>query len=580
MSRNDWSSRAGWAIDLAAALVLTAINLALRWSYLRVPTFDTDESEYQAAAAYALSVGRSGFVYPIYGYTIEGYRLVAELFGKYNMLPVRLGVVLAASVVAGLIYVWLKRDVSRLVALATAASFSVFAIKFNGYMANREWPCAITLLLGAWLFVRAQRGPENLRGWGVFVAGFVAALSLYFKEQTAYIMLATPIWLVLKAVDERRLQPWAQSGFCYLAGGLAAGLLYVVPYAIEGTLALHIESELRFGQVYAFHKPVIYTNPYRNNWLGRFFVIRDARHQLLLAYGWLAYYLVRLMARWVRRWRGRTMPADDRRPRGWRSADTALLLTCYIATSAAAVAMGNRWSIGYFLLWFPFAALAGGYGLQAFVGLLSTRWRKRAPWIFAAFVALGCVSTHWTFAAAALVAGVLTVSMVAATRCNEPWRCLTPLACMAIPLGYFDATQSLQSTYRDYRRADVSEDVRAFFVARRLSPGERMFVWGSMPDLYRISGLDPSIRQIVCSGFDDSFFEPKAFPEEMANLYMAELRSRPPQVVVAGPEKNARLGGATPYPLDDFLQLDALIRSEYTRAASFPDCTIYERKSN
>ena len=160
-SSEELPTKSTWGWDVLNLVAVAAVTIALHWQYLNVQIFDVDEGEFMASAAYAHATLQSAFSYVTLPYTIAAYKLSTDLFGPYEMLPLRIGTLMMVIAVTGLVYAWAARETSRWCGLLVASVLSVYSMYFNGFMANREWPCVLALVAGAYLFVRSLTTPRR-----------------------------------------------------------------------------------------------------------------------------------------------------------------------------------------------------------------------------------------------------------------------------------------------------------------------------------------------------------------------------------------------------------------------------------
>ena len=262
---------------------------------------------------------------------------------------------------------------------------------------------------------------------------------------------------------------------------------------------------------------------------------------------------------------------------------SGLLLACYVILSAAAVSMGGRFFIGYFLLWLPFILMASAHGLYFLTRPPTARWGS--PWLWL-LVAAGC----YTFLPVlvhpvSLSLGLLTAAITfwEARLRKQPWRVvrwvqgvvvLMLLAQLAVefPASRFPANVAANR----YALYNPSLFVGSFFKAKA-RPGDRLFVWGCRPEIYCVSGLEPASRATVCGGFiGGTYFKPAEVDPSWSADVLQELRSRQPRFIVVGSPGTKKFGGPGIFALERFPALADLLQSGYRLAARVPDCDIFE----
>ncbi len=560
--------------DLAAAGLLAAIIFALRAPFLNVLLHGRDEAEYQATAAYLVANHLSAFSLPNMGYTFGAYQLAAGVAGPYQMWPIRLATSLIVLAIALIIYRWSAEATSRPIGLAAAAYFSVFNMWLEGFASNREWPAVLPLVAGGYLFFRSRAAAQRWDPRLVFAAGFVTALGLFFKEQVAYITLAIPLWLLLAAVGDRRLQPWLKIALLYALGGVTAGLVYIVPYALYGSLVEHLRAELQFGSSYAFTAPPADWLPASTNPVNLYFLFLPMQLFLAIAYlgaGWeIVAYLRKLVSGPV---------ATTRQP----AASLGLLPVCYALTAAAAVAMGGRFFENYYLLWIPFMGLLFAQGLARLAYYPASRVAGVCLTVvlllgLKELAALGTSPRAWLILALVIAAGAVFV-----WRKRQAWPIVRVLQVtlagllLAIYIESFEGSLRLAaSNVHVASTTSPSVSTRAYFAEQNYQPGDRLFVWGWLPELYCVTQLEPANRVVVCNGLAQQFFASGEVRGETSEALLAVLRSRPPRYLVAAASDRVPVGHVGLYGLESFPGLATYVREHYQRAARLSECDVYE----
>jgi hypothetical protein len=563
---------------------LTLYVAALMVPFVYAPILDTDEAEFMAAAAYLHFHGDSALAWPNHTYVVAAFKGLADWIGPYDLFPLRVVNLIVAASVTSLVYWWVAGATSRWIALFCGAFLIISGMVHNACLVSREWPCALALVGGAYFFLLSQAAGGNRRRWLIFAAGLSTGLALFFKEQAAYITQAIPLWLLIQAVAERRWRSRLAEGLAYAAGGLTAGLLYFTPLALNGALQSHLMAELEFGSAYAYANAAGHLAPETTSWIHQFFIDRQNPAFILVAYFACLSQSPRLA---LRLWRGdhENLPAaaqvgDD------QDHQTILLLSCYLLTSMAAVAMGSRFFSGYFLLWLPFIALTGGYGLKLLL-LDSPAWVKWMNWIPVVSVALKFPEIVMSIETMLVPLMILAVAI--ALRRNRPlsWRIGRAsrwiLAVLLISLQCCYAwmsTSELRVAQVIWSVSRPSEMTRAFF-RERAQPFDRMFVWGADPAFYCVTGLEPATRFVSCGGsaFLGDFFQPTGISPAWSAELFAALNAEPPRFVAVGPTRgdSQRMSGKL-YFLTEFPALAEWLETKYQRVATLDDCDVYERR--
>ena len=141
---------------------------------------------------------------------------------------------------------------------------------------------------------------------------------------------------------------------------------------------------------------------------------------------------------------------------------------------------------------------------------------------------------------------------------------------------------TLQKT-ADIKRLSLSvrpiPETREFFAHCSLKPDDFLFVWGTRPELYCLSGLLPASEERVASGVFKSFWRRRELDDVAARSVMAELNARPPRFIVTGLDAIERNGTGGYFSLRFFPALAEFVAARYHLAARLSECDIYERNA-
>ena len=569
------------AWDVWNCMALMSLAVGIRWPFIGVKLFDPDEAEFMTSAAYAQATHQPIVSSPVHPYTIATYRLVAEAFGPYKMLPLRIATDVLVGAVAVLVYLWMVRATSRLCALMTAAFYAVYSLYLNGHMVSREIPCSLALVAGAYLFILSRSAAGRVERRLLYAAGAATGAALFFKEQAAYITQAIPLFMVLQAICERRLGPWLGKVLWYAAGGISAGLVYVVPFLLNGTLVEHLRAELDFGAGFGGLGAVTFPQrfiPPSTRLVDQFLFMRPAQLFLLMAYWACLLEIIGLIRRAAT---GSSAPAASGNPAS-RCQHSGLLALCYVITSSAAVAMGNRFGEGYFLLWLPFVFAAGGMGLS-FVATYSTARFGNPATIVAAGVGIMMLRRWFLSPVGWGLLALITMAIFWEAHRQGRRARLTPWlqsVVLAMLLGIF--LLDGPGAYRRIRLAAGIEDISTIdslkFLAEHAQSGDRLFVWGSRPEYYCLANLEPASRFVVCGYAEGHFFERDGIPESFSQRLLEDLQRRPPRFIIAAPTSGQNTGMLLPTTADASPALAKFFEVHYRRAARLSVCDVYERQ--
>ena len=122
-------------------------------------------------------------------------------------------------------------------------------------------------------------------------------------------------------------------------------------------------------------------------------------------------------------------------------------------------------------------------------------------------------------------------------------------------------------------------------LGERAAPGDRLFVWGWLPELYTLSRLEAASRfgiaQFVVRDFGSAPFEPQ-IDSRYGDQLMRDLRDRHPQFIADAWRRSWTMQGSEdPWPYDlrlypDF-ELLTFLRDDYLKVGTFDGCDLYAR---
>jgi len=139
--------------------------------------------------------------------------------------------------------------------------------------------------------------------------------------------------------------------------------------------------------------------------------------------------------------------------------------------------------------------------------------------------------------------------------------------------GYFMRPFDPEPEYRSVSR----------YLAAHTEPGNRILVWGSVPEIYWASGTLPAQRQITTNTFlagnhpgrPPDFAAPEESDPQQWDWFFQDLAAHPPRYIVD--TSPARIRGAEWTPIERFPRLQALLQSQYHFVRTIDDIDIYER---
>jgi len=577
--------------DAVCLLILVACCLLLRIPALDVVVLNPDESQYAATASYLAEEGISAFALPhIGGAGVFVYRLAAEAFGPYAVLPVRVLVMLICLVVSVLLYCVVRAVAGPWGGLASGLVFVHYNLAFEGLSANREWFVLLFLMSGALLYALSL-GREGRRAtWLSFGAGLANGVALAFKLQALYISGAILVLLAWRMLVDRRLRPTGQL-FLAHAAGLGLGVsLYLTAFLLAGSLDEYLPLLLAGWRDYVR----VEDGAFPLNALRRldevwFSFYERLPHRLLTLPGYALGLLA--AAAMVLPFLGgrRRIPPPLVHP-------TVLLFTLYLGGAMLSVQMGRRYFEHYYLfLLLPLAALVGHA-----VGLLMR------PRVVAA-AGLGIVIVGWllielglavagpratALSAAGIVAHVVfylaLAVMVTIFAVIRPFptapRVLGGLVWLQIAVIVVLAQASQPPPNMPYRSQGFARLVQRIDDLSR--PEDRLFVCGWAPEVYALTRRVPAtqfaITEYVVGDFQAHPIPPRIDPH-YADLLMGDLERNRPALIADCAERSltmARGGDPSRYRLSNYpdFAFVELLERDYKRVDRLDGCDLYVRQ--
>jgi 4-amino-4-deoxy-L-arabinose transferase-like glycosyltransferase len=121
------------------------------------------------------------------------------------------------------------------------------------------------------------------------------------------------------------------------------------------------------------------------------------------------------------------------------------------------------------------------------------------------------------------------------------------------------------------------------YLAAHVQPGDRVLVWGSVPEIYWASGTTPATRFVTTNGFLGGS-DPGRPPEDTApentspvvwNWFFQDLAAHPPRYILD--TSPAHIRGSQYTPIDRFPRLESLVDDKYSYVTSIDGISVYER---
>lgn len=168
------------------------------------------------------------------------------------------------------------------------------------------------------------------------------------------------------------------------------------------------------------------------------------------------------------------------------------------------------------------------------------------------------------------VVGPLAVlAAVALVEWRRPVLAIAAAVLLAVPAAYF--------TFNDYLHAGLRQDAVSAYIAAHSSAGDRIFVWGNVPQLYVYSGRVPATRfPGFLRGFQRGADAPPPSWDTTPDVWpalAADFRAHPPRYLVDTSTANWAYFGY--YPMSRFPVLPGIVASEYAPLTVVEGVTIY-----
>lgn len=121
----------------------------------------------------------------------------------------------------------------------------------------------------------------------------------------------------------------------------------------------------------------------------------------------------------------------------------------------------------------------------------------------------------------------------------------------------------------------------AAYVRANSRPGDRVWVWGSLPEVYTLSGRLPGTR-FVTNGFLTGHVN--GMPDNVADgpvpgawaAFARDVRAHPPRLILDLSPSGAR--GSADYPIARYPRLASLVARDYRRKGSVLGVVVYEHR--
>ncbi|HEX9466794.1 MAG TPA: glycosyltransferase family 39 protein [Acidimicrobiia bacterium] len=177
-----------------------------------------------------------------------------------------------------------------------------------------------------------------------------------------------------------------------------------------------------------------------------------------------------------------------------------------------------------------------------------------------------------------LVPPLALLSAGALSRGRQRWTDYTVRAAIVLALafsaaGYFMHPGDPEPNYQSVSR----------YLASVTNPADRIFVWGSVPEIYYASGRRPATRFLTQSFLTGSY---PGRPADQANTgddtkkawndFYTDFTAHPPKYFVD--TSPAKVRGSQYYPIAKFSRLQRIIRRQYHYVLSLDHIAVYRRR--
>jgi 4-amino-4-deoxy-L-arabinose transferase-like glycosyltransferase len=581
--------------DLLCVLVLAVACMLLRVPSLDRATLNPDESQYEATASYLVATGTSSFSLP-YGApgTFTVFKLMTWLFGPYPMFEVRLLVQLICLAIALMLYDLVRRETNRWCGLVSGLVFLHFTMLYEGLTVNREWFAALLSLAGIGLYAVARSRQDRPRDWILLLSGLAAGMALFFKLQASFIVFAIPVVLIWEASAERRPASALRSLGFHAAGGLLAGVLYLLPFLLAGTMTEFLGYVFADWNVFVLGNEQAVqgaSNGVSGMYFERFYWHQPHRPLLLAVYGFALVGLGSSIGGLLGRRRKSSSVSGSfvLRP-------GVLVFVAYLVAAMLCVKLGNRFFGHYYLLMMPPVAALSGLSLYYFtVEARRCFWGRVAGLCLAGLLildrgialgrlGLGRLLASWP-ESALYVVYLLAACGIVIFALARPWRRAGAVVAVLIALeaGLLVIGQQRAETPASMSHSRHRFDELARFVVARGKPGDRMFVWGWAPEIYSLTRLESASHLTSCQYVVNDFLGAPERPSLNApwvEMMMRDLSSRKPRFIV---DASARSWTSTEpwiYGLEHYpgFELVEHIRVHYVARGELDGCAVFERR--
>lgn len=593
-SDSSWSRR-----DWLCVAILAVLCLAIRLPALDALWLGVDQQQYLATAAYLHASHTSAFSDP-YGpvYTFELYRIFASVFGPYTMVPVRLFVLLIALGMSVLLFLIVRRAVSRLYGLLSGSLFLCYNVFFEGLSANREWFSGPFILLGVYLLLLCLDKRLKRAHWLMAASGLCCGIAVWFKQQALPMTAIVPAVLAYQAFTQRQFRRKITFAVTYLAGLAVALALFFLPFAVAGTLtdylawirhttgAYVVQSaglppELAAGRGIS-QAQSMGVEQYFQAFYGHPFPM-----PLFLPYCLTLAWICGVLVAMVRR--GAVVSPRASNP-------TLVVFVFYLLSAMFAVQLGRRFFPHYFLFVMPPIAVlfslavrwvvllprtrltAGGIGCLAVLFLvleLSSRRQSHEAWFLGLALVLLAAALMFLLFGRPELCSRLARGFLFAVVCVQ-------LVLLAGSLPTVVPVLSNRGILCGDKSISLTNVVS--YLQSQSRAGDRLFVWGWRPELYTQSRLEPASTYTITSYViqDAQVLRTGrvAIQPQQSKRLMQDLTERKPRFVVDASRRSLAMSHRWVYDLKHYPPLEEHLDKHYVLVTTLDDCDVYARRDS
>ena len=463
----------GWVMRYGAATALVAVLLFAAFVRLRVADvpLERDEGEYAYAGQLILQgIPPYSLAYNMkFPGTYYAYSLALAIFGE-SAWGVHVGLLLVNAATALLLFLLVRRSIGDLAAAMAGATFVVLSIDrwIMGVFAHATH-FVLLPAVGGLLLLTSSATSHHI--WRIAVAGMLLGLAVLMKQQALPFVALGAAWLLWRDWRSSSIGRDTWRHVAALAGGAVVPLLLICAlFAAQGVLGRFWFWTFQYAREYVSEVPLAEAWPaFEMGW-------RDVTRET-----WPIWWFAGagLLALWIGRW-----PADLR-----------VRVTTLVLASVLALLPGFFFRQHYFILLLPATGILAGVAASSLDRFLARRLSARAARVVTVAVCATILGTY-----------------VAAER-----EYLFELSTRDLSRAVYGANPFVEAP-------EIAKYLEA-----RTSPGDRIAVFGSEPEIYFYAKRKSATGYI----YTYALMEPQPYASRMQDEMMQEIESTAPKYVVA-----------------------------------------------